>query len=39
MIGEILDAKYRIDKQLGAGGMGNVYLRRISEQPVSSPSK
>src|SRR6202050_3780423 len=26
MIGEILDAKYRIDKQLGAGGMGNAYL-------------
>jgi serine/threonine protein kinase len=26
MIGEILEAKYRIDKQLGAGGMGNVYL-------------
>jgi serine/threonine protein kinase len=26
MTGEILDAKYRIDKQLGAGGMGNVYL-------------
>ncbi len=26
MIGEILDGKYRIDKQLGAGGMGNVYL-------------
>ena len=26
MISEILDAKYRIDKQLGAGGMGNVYL-------------
>jgi len=26
MIGEILDAKYRIDKELGAGGMGNVYL-------------
>jgi serine/threonine protein kinase len=26
MIGEILDAKYRIDKHLGAGGMGNVYL-------------
>jgi serine/threonine protein kinase len=26
MIGELLDAKYRIDKQLGAGGMGNVYL-------------
>ncbi|HTQ53784.1 MAG TPA: serine/threonine-protein kinase [Bryobacteraceae bacterium] len=26
MIGEILDAKYRIEKQLGAGGMGNVYL-------------
>ncbi len=26
MIGEILDAKYRIDKRLGAGGMGNVYL-------------
>ena len=26
MIGEILDAKYRIDKQLGAGGMGKVYL-------------
>src|SRR5215831_14571431 len=26
MIGGILDGKYRIDKQLGAGGMGNVYL-------------
>jgi serine/threonine protein kinase len=26
MISEILDGKYRIDKQLGAGGMGNVYL-------------
>ncbi len=26
MLGEILDAKYRIDRQLGAGGMGNVYL-------------
>lgn len=26
MIGEILDAKYRIDRQLGSGGMGNVYL-------------
>ena len=26
MIGEVLDSKYRIDKQLGAGGMGNVYL-------------
>ncbi len=26
MIGEILDGKYRIDKHLGAGGMGNVYL-------------
>lgn len=26
MIGEILDGKYLIDKQLGAGGMGNVYL-------------
>src|SRR5450755_1475349 len=26
MIGETLDAKYRIDNQLGAGGMGNVYL-------------
>src|SRR3954453_12646284 len=26
MIGEILEGKYRIDKQLGAGGMGNVYL-------------
>jgi serine/threonine-protein kinase len=23
---EILDAKYRIDRQLGSGGMGNVYL-------------
>ncbi len=26
MTGEILDGKYRIEKQLGAGGMGNVYL-------------
>src|SRR5262245_87449 len=26
MLGNILDGKYRIDKQLGAGGMGNVYL-------------
>ncbi len=26
MIGEILDGKYRIDQQLGAGGMGHVYL-------------
>jgi serine/threonine protein kinase len=26
MTGEILDDKYRIDKQLGAGGMGYVYL-------------
>ena len=26
MIGQILDAKYRIDKRLGAGGMGAVYL-------------
>ncbi len=26
MIGEIIDLKYRIDRQLGAGGMGNVYL-------------
>ena len=26
MIGAVLDSKYRIDKQLGAGGMGNVYL-------------
>lgn len=26
MVGEILDAKYRIDKQLGAGGMGTVFL-------------
>src|ERR1700744_341983 len=26
MIGDILDGKYRMDKQLGAGGMGNVYL-------------
>jgi serine/threonine protein kinase len=26
MTGEILDGKYRIDRHLGAGGMGNVYL-------------
>ncbi len=26
MLGEILEGKYRIDKQIGAGGMGNVYL-------------
>ena len=26
MIGDIVEGKYRIDRQLGAGGMGNVYL-------------
>ncbi|HYO83878.1 MAG TPA: serine/threonine-protein kinase [Bryobacteraceae bacterium] len=26
MIGEIVEGKYRINRQLGAGGMGNVYL-------------
>ena len=26
LLGDILDTKYRIDRQLGAGGMGNVYL-------------
>ena len=26
LVGDVLDYKYRIDKQLGAGGMGNVYL-------------
>ena len=26
MIGHILEGKYRIDRQLGAGGRGNVYL-------------
>src|ERR1051326_9071019 len=26
LIGQILDEKYRIDKQLGQGGMGAVYL-------------
>ncbi len=26
MIGEIIDSKYRVERQLGAGGMGNVYL-------------
>jgi len=26
MIGEIIDSKYRIDRELGAGGMGHVYL-------------
>jgi serine/threonine protein kinase len=26
VVGETLDGKYRIDRQLGSGGMGNVYL-------------
>lgn len=26
MIGQILDGKYRMDRELGAGGMGTVYL-------------
>ena len=26
LTGEVLDEKYRIEKELGKGGMGSVYL-------------
>jgi serine/threonine protein kinase len=37
LIGQILDEKYRIDKQLGQGGMGAVYLATHigTERPVA----
>src|SRR5438552_16535055 len=37
LIGHVLDEKYRIDKQLGQGGMGAVYLATHlgTERPVA----
>lgn len=44
MLDEILDGKYRIDKQLGAGGMDNVYLAThlaawSARPPICRPNK
>src|SRR5690606_23741478 len=37
MVGQTLDAKYLIDRELGRGGMGNVYLATHlgTERPVA----
>src|SRR5688572_29376748 len=37
LIGQLLDEKYRIEKQLGQGGMGAVYLSTHlgTERPVA----
>lgn len=37
LVGRVLDEKYRIDKELGSGGMGAVYLATHlgTERPVA----